>query len=61
MPGMGPSFMSRNSKLRLILAGDHPVFREVLSLILGPLPDMAVVAEGSTGEEAFELFLAPPN
>jgi two-component system, NarL family, response regulator len=26
-------------------------------LILGALPDMAVVAEGSTGEEAFELFL----
>jgi two-component system, NarL family, response regulator len=49
--------MSRNSKLRLILADDHPVLREGLSLILGALPDMAVVAEGSTGEEAFELFL----
>jgi len=49
--------MSRPSKLRLILADDHPVLREGLSLILGTLPDMAVVAQASTGEEAFELFL----
>ena len=49
--------MSRPSKLRLILADDHPVFREGLSLILGTLPDMAVVAQASTGEEAFALFL----
>jgi two-component system, NarL family, response regulator len=49
--------MSRPSKLRLILADDHPVLREGLSLILGTLPDMAVVAQASTGEEAFALFL----
>ena len=50
--------MSRNTKLRLILVDDHPVLREGLSLISGALSDMAVVvAEGSTGEEAFELFL----
>jgi two-component system, NarL family, response regulator len=49
--------MSRPAKLRLILADDHPVLREGLSLILGTLPDMAVVAQASTGEEAFELFL----
>ena len=49
--------MSRPSKLRLILADDHPVLREGLSLILGTRPDMAVVAQASTGEEAFELFL----
>ena len=33
------------------------MLREGLSLILGTLPDMAVVAQASTGEEAFELFL----
>src|ERR1700737_2558322 len=49
--------MSRPSKLRLILADDHPVLREGLSLMLGALPDMAVVVGASTGEEAFELFL----
>jgi hypothetical protein len=49
--------MTRRSKLRLILADDHPVLREGLSLMLGALPDMAVVVGASTGEEAFELFL----
>src|ERR1700759_267192 len=49
--------MSWPAKLRLILADDHPVLREGLSLILGTLPDMAIVAQASTGEEAFELFL----
>ena len=39
--------MSRPAKLRLILADDHPVLREGLSLILGTLPDMAVVAQAS--------------
>ena len=34
--------MSWPSKLRLILADDHPVLREGLFLILGTLPDMAV-------------------
>ena len=49
--------MSRPSKLRLILADDHPVLREGLSLILDLLPDMAMAGQASTGEEAFELFL----
>jgi two-component system, NarL family, response regulator len=49
--------MRRSAKLRLILADDHAVLREGLSLILGALPDMVVIAEASTGEEAFELFL----
>ena len=57
MPGLQPSLMSRPSKLRLILAEDHPVLREGLSLILDLLPDMAVAGQASTGEEAFELFL----
>jgi two-component system NarL family response regulator len=57
MPGMELPLMSRSSKLRLILADDHPVLREGLSLILGLLPDMAVAGQASTGEEAFELFL----
>src|ERR1700730_1657269 len=57
MPGLQRSLMSRPSKLRLILAEDHPVLREGLSLILDLLPDMAVAGQASTGEEAFELFL----
>jgi two-component system NarL family response regulator len=54
---MEPFLMSRPPKLRLILADDHSVLREGLSLILSALPDMVVVGEASTGEEAFELFL----
>jgi two-component system, NarL family, response regulator len=57
MAGMELPLMSRSSKLRLILADDHPVLRKGLSLILGLLPDMAVAGQASTGEEAFELFL----
>ena len=34
--------MRRSSKLRLILADDHPVLRDGLSLILDAQPDMAV-------------------
>ena len=49
--------MRRSSKLRLILADDHPVLRDGLSLILDAQPDMAVVAQASTGEEALDLFL----
>jgi two-component system NarL family response regulator len=49
--------MSRSPKLRLILADDHSVLREGLSLILSALPDMVVVGEASTAGEAFELFL----
>jgi two-component system NarL family response regulator len=49
--------MKRSAKLRLILADDHSVLREGLSLIFNALPDIAVVAQASTGEEAFQLFL----
>jgi two-component system NarL family response regulator len=49
--------MSHAPKLRLLLADDHTVLREGLSLILSAVPDITVVAEAATGEEAFELFL----
>jgi two-component system NarL family response regulator len=49
--------MRRPSKLRLILADDHALVREGLSLILNTVPDMTIVAHASTGEEAIDLFL----
>jgi two-component system NarL family response regulator len=49
--------MSHAPKLRLLLADDHTVLREGLSLMLSAVPDMTVVGEAATGEEAFELFL----
>ena len=47
--------MKRSAKLRLVLADDHSVLREGLALILDALPDMTVVAQASTGEEALHL------
>jgi two-component system NarL family response regulator len=49
--------MSHAAKLRLVLADDHTVLREGLSLVLSTVADMTVVGEAATGEEAFELFL----
>jgi two-component system NarL family response regulator len=49
--------MTHAPKLRLVLADDHALLREGLSLILSTVADMTVVGEAATGEEAFESFL----
>jgi DNA-binding NarL/FixJ family response regulator len=41
--------------IRVVLADDHPMFREGLVVALGALPGVEVVAEASSGEEAIEL------
>lgn len=41
--------------LRIIIADDHSVVRAGLRLLLDSQPDMEVVAEASTGEEAVKL------
>jgi DNA-binding NarL/FixJ family response regulator len=41
--------------IRVLLADDHPMFREGLVVALGALPGVDVVAEASSGEEAIEL------
>ena len=61
MPIMELPLMSRSSKLRLILADDHPVLREGLSLILGLLPDMVVADQASTGEEHLTFLKLEPD
>ena len=38
--------------LRILLADDHPVFRDGLRALLAAAPDVEVVAEAATGEEA---------
>ena len=42
--------------IRLMVVDDHPVVRFGLVAILGAEPDLVVVAEAGTGEEAVELF-----
>ncbi|MGZ5399831.1 MAG: response regulator [Nocardioides sp.] len=41
--------------IRLMIADDHPVFRDGLASLLGPLPGMDVVARASDGVEAVAL------
>jgi DNA-binding NarL/FixJ family response regulator len=49
------------AKLRVLLADDHAVVREGYRRLLERTPDISVVAETATGEEAYRLFcdLAP--
>ncbi|MBN2980407.1 MULTISPECIES: response regulator [Cohnella] len=42
-------------KLRIMLADDHPMFREGLTASLGSVPEFEVVGEASGGEEAVRL------
>jgi DNA-binding NarL/FixJ family response regulator len=44
--------MSDRSAIRVIVVDDHPVVRFGLAAIIGLQPDMAVVAEAGSGQEA---------
>jgi DNA-binding NarL/FixJ family response regulator len=44
--------------LRVLIADDHPVFRDGLRALLGSMPGTEVVGEASTGLEAVERCLA---
>jgi DNA-binding NarL/FixJ family response regulator len=46
---VGPPF---DEPIRVLLADDHPMFREGLAVALSALPGLEVVAEASSGEEA---------
>jgi len=43
---------------RILIADDHAVVRSGLRLILGTQPDLEVIGEASTGEEAVEKVIA---
>lgn len=42
-------------KIRVIIVDDHPVVRFGIAAIIGSQPDMEVIAEANSGEEACEL------
>ena len=41
--------------LRVVIADDHPVYREGLAMVLGSLPGVTVVGEAGEGNEAVDL------
>lgn len=47
-----------NAPIRILLADDHPLFREGVANSLATSPDFAVVGEAGGGEEAIELARA---
>jgi two-component system NarL family response regulator len=45
-----------SKKIRIMLVDDHPVIRTGLALILNNEPDMTVVAQAGSGDEAITLY-----
>ena len=42
-------------KLRVLIADDHPIFRDGMHALLGSVPDIEVVGEAATGDEAIAM------
>ena len=45
----------QREELRVVVADDHPVYREGLAMVLGSLPGVSVVGEAGDGHEAVAL------
>ena len=51
----GSSHSTENGLTRIVLADDHPLYREALRRMLSGQPDLEVVAEAADGAQALEL------
>ncbi len=47
--------MAERRKIRVLIVDDHPVVRFGIAAIIGSQPDMAVVGEANSGEEACQF------
>src|SRR3954452_9091493 len=47
--------MTESSRIRLVIVDDHPLFREGVAHTLAIEPDIEVVGQGTSAEEAIEL------
>jgi len=52
--------MSQPAVIRVVIVDDHPVVRFGLSAIISLQPDMDVVGEAGSGEEACSLCASQP-
>lgn len=48
--------MSQSNVIRILIADDHPILGQALTMFLECEPDITVVGYGRDGEEALELF-----
>ncbi len=44
--------------LRILIADDHPLFRDGIRMLLETMPDMQVVGEATNGEETTNLAIS---
>jgi len=48
--------MSKPEKIRVLVVDDHPIMRLGVAAIINAQPDMQVVGQAGTGQEAIDLF-----
>lgn len=55
MNAAGANTADETGTLRVLIADDHPLFREGLRTLLGSAPDTELVSEATTGKEAVSM------
>ena len=49
---------NKTTRVRILLADDHPLLRQALRIVIEKEPDFSIVAEASDGEEAIKLAMS---